>query len=262
MQIRCLSAKLLLVLAVVFPGPIAGAEIVQPRGLIRESAVVPFAAPGQAPLNLDGLVTRPAVAGRSPLVVINHGSPRSSADVVGTTPGWANNIANEFARRGSAVAVVTRRGYGHSEGHYAESYGTCERADYTHARLASAADIRQIIGYFRAQPYVDADRMLVAGVSAGGFASIATASLAPPGVIGALNFAGGRGSPSADRVCSPDAPFEPTARPRVCRHSGFMRKMINSSRRSLPAGCLPRFATPAAWGSSRSRRRSAATAMR
>jgi dienelactone hydrolase len=208
MQLRHLSATLLLVLAVAVPGPIASAEIVQPRGLIRESVVVPFPASGQAPLNLDGLVTRPAVEGRRPLAVINHGSPRSSADVVATTPSWANSIANEFARRGSVVAVVTRRGYGHSEGHYAEGYGTCERADYTHAGLASAADIRQIIGYFRAQPYVDANHVLVVGVSAGGFASIATASLTLPGVIGALNFAGGRGSPAADRVCSPDALVE------------------------------------------------------
>jgi dienelactone hydrolase len=205
MQVRYLPMALLIGLAIAIAGPAVGAEIVQPRGLIRESAVVSFGHSGQAPLKLDGVVTRPAVERRSPLVVINHGSPRNSADLVGTTPAWANAIANEFARRGSAVAVVTRRGYGSSEGRFSEGYGTCKKADFTRAGLASAADVSQIIRHFQREPYVDAGRVLVVGVSAGGLASIATASLALPGVLGALNFAGGRGSTSADFVCSPEA---------------------------------------------------------
>ena len=46
--------------------------------------------------------------------------------------------------------------------------------------------------------------MLLVGVSAGGFGSIAAASLAPTGVVAVVNFAGGRGSVSADVVCKPD----------------------------------------------------------
>jgi dienelactone hydrolase len=46
--------------------------------------------------------------------------------------------------------------------------------------------------------------VLLVGVSAGGFGSIASASLAPAGLVAVVNFAGGRGSVSADVVCKPD----------------------------------------------------------
>ena len=42
------------------------------------------------------------------------------------------------------------------------------------------------------------------GVSAGGFATVALTASAPQGLVAAINFAGGRGSLSADEVCEED----------------------------------------------------------
>jgi pimeloyl-ACP methyl ester carboxylesterase len=46
-------------------------------------------------------------------------------------------------------------------------------------------------------------RILLVGHSAGGFGSIALASLRTPGVVGVVNFSGGRGSIFAGQNCSP-----------------------------------------------------------
>ena len=79
-----------------------------------------------------------------------------------------------------------------------------QRTSVSRGRLTSAQDIVQAVRYFQKQPYVDPTRVLLVGVSAGGFGSIAAASLAPTGVVAVVNFAGGRGSVSADVVCKPD----------------------------------------------------------
>jgi hypothetical protein len=47
--------------------------------------------------------------------------------------------------------------------------------------------------------------MIAVGSSAGGFASIALAASAPPGLVAAISFAGGRGSRADDDVCDEDA---------------------------------------------------------
>jgi dienelactone hydrolase len=67
------------------------------------------------------------------------------------------------------------------------------------------------------QPIVAADRTIVVGESAGGWATIALSSLNPRGVAGMVNFAGGRGGqqtlPSGDiGNCAPDALVKAAAR--------------------------------------------------
>jgi hypothetical protein len=51
---------------------------------------------------------------------------------------------------------------------------------------------------------VDADQVLLLGHSTGGFAVTAAAASNRSDVVGILNFEGGHGSASPDRVCSPD----------------------------------------------------------
>jgi dienelactone hydrolase len=99
---------------------------------------------------------------------------------------------------------VARRGYGGSQGSFAEGYGSCANPDYQAAGLASAQDIVQSARFLQSQAYVDPGRLLLVGTSAGGFGALASASLAPPGLVGVSNFAGGRGSPSTDSVCRED----------------------------------------------------------
>jgi dienelactone hydrolase len=180
------------------------ADVVQPRGLVRELDSVPFSQPNGPTLYLKAIVARPAAAGRFPLVVISHGSPRRITEAKNRDLDWADWIADDFARRGWAAATVLRRGYGASDGAVADSYGTCSEPQFRTAGLTSAQDIVQAVRYFQKQPYVDPARVLLVGVSAGGFGSIAAASLAPTGVVAVVNFAGGRGSVSADVVCKPD----------------------------------------------------------
>jgi pimeloyl-ACP methyl ester carboxylesterase len=51
---------------------------------------------------------------------------------------------------------------------------------------------------------IDPQRVLLVGVSAGGFASIAAAAQHPPGVVAVIAFAPGRGSTGPDTVCQED----------------------------------------------------------
>ena len=196
----------LVVAALLSPSTLHAAEpLGQVPGLVREATSVPFAPHGGAPLLLDALVTRPAGAGRFPLVVLSHGTPRDPADRAKTTASSTSAVAIEFARRGWAVVAVVRRGYGHSQGTYVESSGSCGHRNYRAAAHASAEDIGETVKFMARQPYVDPGRVMLAGVSAGGFASIAAAAQPPPGIVAVLNFAGGRGSDAPDSVCDADA---------------------------------------------------------
>ena len=141
--------------------------------------------------SLATVVKRPSDAARRPLDVLNHGSPADGrrADL---RPIYAS-LSAWFLSRGYVVALPLRRGYGATGGDWAETYGPCESPDDYTAGLQGAADIRATSGHMRAQPYVAADRTIVVGQSAGGWATVALSSLNPPGVPGMINFAGGRG---------------------------------------------------------------------
>ena len=201
---RSLTSAVLIAAAVAGTTSPRAADVVQPRGLVRELDSVPFSQPNGPTLYLKAIVARPAAAGRFPLVVISHGSPRRITEAKKRDLDWADWIADDFARRGWAAATVLRRGYGASDGAVADSYGACNEPQFRAAGLTSAQDIVQAVRYFQKQPYVDPTRVLLVGVSAGGFGSIAAVSLAPTGVVAVVNFAGGRGSVSANVVCKPD----------------------------------------------------------
>ena len=150
---------------------------------------------------IDVTVFRPEGAGPFPVVVLSHGSPRNAQER--RTQGRQRLAAQsqQFVRMGFAVVVPTRRGYGNSEGSWAESYGPCANPDYYRAGLESARDVRAAIDAIRTEPWADTDRIVLAGQSAGGFGSVAASSLAIRGVVAVVNFAGGRGSLAPDNVC-------------------------------------------------------------
>jgi dienelactone hydrolase len=163
---------------------------------------VPVAAPGAGIVTIDVTVFRPEGKGPFPLAVINHGSPRVAADrrVDGRQRFEAQSL--ELARRGFIVAVPTRRGYGESGGEWAEGFGPCRDPRYFASGLESARDVRAAIAELKRDPDVDAGRVLLVGQSAGGWAVLATASQPLEGLVGVINFAGGRGSPRAGEVCN------------------------------------------------------------
>ena len=151
--------------------------------------------------HIDVTVFRPRGAGPFPIVVLSHGSPRSAAE----RRSWGRMRfpaqSEAFVAMGYAVVVPTRRGYGGSEGDWAEGYGTCAEPDYFSAGLESARDIRAAVDAVRREPWADAKHVVLVGQSAGGFASVAASSLPFEGLVGVVNFAGGRGSQRPGEVC-------------------------------------------------------------
>jgi dienelactone hydrolase len=174
-------------------------------GLVRERIGLQISLPDGAKPTLEALVVRPDRPGRWPLVLLTPGTPRSvGAGVVDRAPELLLSAAVAFAQRGYAAVIVLRRGFGHSEGPYAESSGVCRDEDYPGAGKASADDVLGALEQLRAQPWVDGQRVILLGKSTGGFAVLAAAARNPQGVVGILDFAGGRGSLRPDYVCRED----------------------------------------------------------
>jgi dienelactone hydrolase len=109
----------------------------------------------------------------------------------------------EFTKRGFAVIVPMRRGYGDTGGAWAETYFRCSAPDYYAAGVQAAVDLVATLDYARRLEYVNRERIILFGQSAGGFASIAAASRNPPGVVAVVNFSGGRGGQPDTRPGEP-----------------------------------------------------------
>jgi dienelactone hydrolase len=174
-------------------------------GLVRERIGLQINLPDGAKPTLEALVVRPDRPGRLPLVLMTPGTPRGvGAGVVDRAPELLLSAAVAFAQRGYAAVIVLRRGFGHSEGPYAERLGSCRDEDYPGTGKASADDVLGALETLRAQPWVDSQRVILLGKSTGGFAVLAAAARNPQGVVGILDFAGGRGSLRPDYVCRED----------------------------------------------------------
>lgn len=104
------------------------------------------------------------------------------------------DLAREWVKRGYAVLVPVRRGYGASGGAFGDSFGSCSGPpDFRRAGEGATLDLLATVEWAKAQPDLDAKRWLLTGQSSGGFASIYTASKRPAGLIAVLAFAPGRG---------------------------------------------------------------------
>jgi dienelactone hydrolase len=157
---------------------------------------------GSGRVEIDVTVLRPKGMGPFPIVVLSHGSPRSAAERRMDGRQRLTAQSEPFISMGYAVIVPTRRGYGHSGGEWAEGFGPCSDPDYYAAGLETARDVRAAVDAVRAQPWADTRKVILAGQSAGGFGSVAAASQPFDGLVAVINFAGGRGSMDADKVCA------------------------------------------------------------
>jgi dienelactone hydrolase len=158
------------------------------------------------PVTIEGQTVRlvmrihtPAIAGRLPTLVFNHGSTGTGRD-----PGIAMRVydapevAKFFVDRGFAVVLPSRRGRGGSDGFYDEGFGPNRAEGYScnplHA-LAGAdralVDIEAAVEAILAMPFVDRARLLIGGQSRGGILSVAYAGRHPDQVKGVVNFVGG-----------------------------------------------------------------------
>jgi dienelactone hydrolase len=146
-------------------------------------------------------VFRPNGDGPFPLVVINHGTPVSITDARKQKPGFGAASA-WFAEQGYIVVVAQRPGFGESDGPYLEPSGPCSNRDYVRDGRQTAAVESAIVRAASRLPNVDPTKIIVVGQSAGGFGAIALGDAPPPGVIGIISFAGGRGGDDHEHICS------------------------------------------------------------
>lgn len=166
---------------------------------------------GESRARITATEYRPDGEGPFPLVLINHGSPRSPAERPSFTAKYKAQ-SEAFAAKGFVVINPVRRGYGKSDGPWAEDFFSCTNPSYYEAGLETAKDIAAAIDYAKTRPYIDSKRIVLVGQSAGGFGVLALASQQPEGVLGVVNFAGGRGSRGPNEVCNADQLVDAFAR--------------------------------------------------
>ncbi len=130
------------------------------------------------------------------LISAEYAAERRKMSPYGSYP-----VALEFVRRGYAVAIVMRRGYGTSGGNYIEGVACDSDGNFTRSGLLAAADIRAAIDFVSKRADVDPNVVIAAGESAGGFSSLALSSVAPQGLKAVISFAGGRGSTGPFQIC-------------------------------------------------------------
>ena len=139
-------------------------------------------------------IVRPEGEGPFGAIILNHGAPVSAEERLQESPDLLAHTAAIFAERGYVVVLPLRRGFGATGGQFAEDAGSCRNPDYRRGESAAAEDVMAAYEYTRTLPYVDGSRMILAGQSAGGVASIYTAGArAPEGLVAVLAFAAGRG---------------------------------------------------------------------
>ncbi len=135
---------------------------------------------------------RPVGPGPFPLVIISHG--RNSEKRADYKRQRYESAARYFVRKGFAVAVPLRLGYGElAEAGDPESSVSCTQPRYGAALQAAAQQILTVRAFMARLPDIDASRTVLVGVSVGGIATVAATSAHVPGQIAAINFAGGHG---------------------------------------------------------------------
>lgn len=145
---------------------------------------------------------RPAGPGPFPLAVISHG--RDSDKRAEYKRPRFESAARYFVRKGFAVAVPLRLGYGElADAGDPESSVSCDAPRYGAALQAAAQQILAVRDALARQPDIDASRTVLVGVSVGGIATIAATSVHAPGQVAAINFAGGHGGNPEKRPGDP-----------------------------------------------------------
>ena len=180
---------------------------------------------------------RPAGAGPFPVVIVNHGR---RAENCAEPPRFRFlKIVRFWVRRGFAVVVPTRLGYGETGIEPdPEAGGPCAAKNYQPMLEAGIVQTQAAIAFARTQPWADVSRIVLVGQSVGGFITVAAAGRRLPGVVAAINFAGGSGGNPKDRPgsragrnASRRRSPPPVARPACRRCSSTPRTTASGERR-------------------------------
>ncbi|MBB3211754.1 dienelactone hydrolase [Herbaspirillum sp. Sphag1AN] len=154
--------------------------------------IVHYTAPGPlGNVDLEMTLLFPKVNGPVPVVLYAHGDIEFNAPEIQYKQRYRDMIvALEFLHQGIAVAFPSRHGVGLSEGVY--KLGYVSDADPAYIPRIHANDMYPALKYLQNRPEIDPHRVILVGQSAGGYSTMYMASQSPDGVIGAINFSGGR----------------------------------------------------------------------
>lgn len=133
---------------------------------------------------LETTIFKPYGPGPFPLVILNHGKEFGDARLQKRYRGYP--IAREFTKRGYMVAMPMRLGFSKSDGVY-KQYG----CDMIKDGYIQAESVAPVVEFFKKQPDVDPNRLVMIGYSYGGVVSIAYAAAYPNKINGVVSFAGG-----------------------------------------------------------------------
>ena len=157
---------------------------------VRDDVRIPVA-DGHYSLALT--ILRPRGDGPFGVIILNHGVGEGARERFLESPALFVQAASAFVSRGYAVIMPLRRGFGETGGAFAEDAGECGSPHYGSGERAAARDVLAAYEFARKLPYVDPERMILAGQSAGGVASLYAAAQQPEGLVAVLAFAAGRG---------------------------------------------------------------------
>jgi dienelactone hydrolase len=199
-------AWLLLGLACAFgaSAEIYGAAGGEGAGLRAQQWLVPS---GKAAVAAHAILFRPEGDGPFRLAVIAHASTQNVLRRAQMPQPEYRALAALMVSRGFAVLVPERLGHGATGGPYLEDQGGCDEADYMRSGRATADEIAAALGFMRTQPFIQPERAVVIGHSAGGWGALALAASDPREIGAIIAFAPGRGGHADDRedaVCAPD----------------------------------------------------------
>ncbi|WKZ88089.1 dipeptidyl aminopeptidase [Ralstonia pickettii] len=163
------------------------------------SITVPGAGMFGGDVDMRAEVYKPAGVGPFPTLIFSHGRSADRLDRANLKYPIPKGHVRYWLAKGIAVVAPIRVGYGATGGPDQEASGALFNAtgvctskpDFPHLVKVTRDITMTALAWTRMQPWVDKDRILLEGQSAGGFATIATVAAQPPGVIGYINFAGG-----------------------------------------------------------------------
>lgn len=171
------------------------AQSVQLAADINEALVsIPVVINGKpTSTQMVGTVFKPEGDGPFPFVVLNHGRAGSPAERLQVRRWRYTDASRWLVRRGFAVFVATRRGYGDTGGSDVETNYNCSSPWYKEPMAGGVESVLSVVEYAKQQPFTDKSRYIVMGQSVGGFLSVGTGAANPEGLVAVINFAGGHG---------------------------------------------------------------------
>jgi dienelactone hydrolase len=186
------------------------AGVARSAPIVEERVLVPVhSSPGAVPgfdQTIAVAIVRESATGRRPFLILEHGRSGDPAERARLAlPVYPAN-SRYFAALGFVVVIPLRVGYGVSGGPDVEYTGDCRDKQFAAGVAPAVEETRQVATYLRGLPYVDSGRGLVVGESFGGLIAIAIAGGRDPGLMGAVNVAGGDGGDSLHRPDEPCAP--------------------------------------------------------